>query len=601
MSWERRSAAIEAISALVAERGGGRLSRSAAKQYTDGRFDVAWRLWVDGLSCSRYEFHILVDDDFPYSAPRVAIPDICPLSWPHVERDGLLCLLPPDAAVSVEDPAGVATEVLADACRLVQESVSRRNVDDFRQEFQSYWEIAADRNVGLVVSIVEPVGPSRTIRFSRRKRMLFAGESEDGLVAWMRHRGIQADGSDAAIDEGILLWLPEPLLPDQYPSTAADVRALAQQHLDVGGWQALADLAVRARSRMHVLLGADTPNGVCFGAISFERARRSGFGGPRDPLSKGFRPSRLRRPLLLGRYFAPTTKVHRHVVERADHLWIHGRDRDSRQSVLRKASVAVLGCGSLGGAVARLLAQAGVGNLLLVDPALMAWRNVGRHTLAAPSVAKHKADALAEDIGRAYPHLASIRSSRCRVGPAAHHLVEELEHSNLIVSTMGNWGAESFLNELQRKKTSLPTIIFAWLENRALAAHAVVIQRNTACLRCGVDHLGRPALRAIDWPNDADRLQTPACGAVFSPYGPTELCWAHALVAETTIDTLLDPPTATANHHLWLGQTKRVHQAGGRWSTGIVRKVGNVGKGGFTTDRQWSASPTCPVCGTDKR
>ena len=595
MSWERRSAAIDAISALVLERGGGRLSRSAVKHYADGKFDVAWRLWVDDLPSSRYELHLLVDEDFPHSAPRVAIPGIDPLSWPHVEKDGLLCLLPPDAAVSVEEPANVALEVLADAYSLIQESAQGRNVDDFRQEFQSYWEIDADRNADLVVSIVEPVGPSREICFSRRQRRIFAGDSKDSLIAWMRNRGFQARDGDEAVDAGMLLWLPEPLLPAEYPSTAADVRMLAQQHSDVG-WQVLADLAVRTPARVLVLLGADTLHGACFGAISLRRAQRSGFGAPREPLSKGFRPGRLSRPLSLDRYLAQTSKVQRHVVERADHQWVHGRDRDPRQSVLRKASVAVLGCGSLGGAVARLLAQAGIGNFLLVDPAFMAWRNIGRHTLAASSVAKNKADALAEEVKRDYPHLASIRSSPSRVGPAACHLVEELEHCDLILSTMGDWGGESFLNELQCSNMALPPIVFAWLEDRALAAHAVVIRRSSACLRCGVDHRG-PALRAIDWPNEASVLQTPACGATFSPYGPAELCWAHALVAETAIDTLLDP-SAVVGHRMWLARTERVHEARGCWSPSIIREVGDVGRGGFTVDRQWPASPTCPVCGT---
>ena len=597
MLWARRAAAIEAIGALVAACGGGRLSKNAVKQYRGGEFDVAWRLWVD-LSRSRFEFHLLVDDDFPYSPPRVAMPDIRPLTWPHLEKDGLLCLLPPDAAVSVEDPASVAKEVLADACRLVQECVRGCNVEDFRQEFLSYWEIAADQDSCSVVSIVEPKAPSRAIWLSRGTHTLFAGDSEDSLAAWMRHRGIRMERGEVAFEEGVLLWLREPLLPKEYPSTAADVRVLAEDHADVGQ-PVLANLAVRAASRMHLLLGADTPNGVCFAALSLGRAGRARFGGARDPMSKGFRPGHLDRRVSLDRYLAPTQKVQRRVVQRADHQWIHGRDRDVKQHVLRNAKVAVLGCGSLGAPVARLLAQAGVGNLLLVDPALMDWRNVGRHTLAAPSVEKHKADELAKQIKRDYPHLASIRSFPCRVGPAARHIVEELERCTLIVSTMGNWSAESFLNELQRWNTAMPTIVFAWLEDRALAAHAVVvIQQHAACLRCGVDHVGKPNLHAIDWAKQA-QPQAPACGATFSPYGPAELCWAHALAAETTMDTLLDTP-AHATHRMWLGQTKRIHQAGGHWSAGILREVGDVGRGGFTIDRPWSASPTCSVCGTDE-
>ena len=82
-------------------------------------------------------------------------------------------------------------------------------------------------------------------------------------------------------------------------------------------------------------------------------------------------------------------------VERADHLWIHGRDQDLRQEHLRQARVAILGCGSVGGPLVRLLAQAGVGNFLLVDPGTMDWPNVGRHEMGADSVSRFKAPELA--------------------------------------------------------------------------------------------------------------------------------------------------------------------------------------------------------------
>ena len=38
----------------------------------------------------------------------------------------------------------------------------------------------------------------------------------------------------------------------------------------------------------------------------------------------------------------------RNSVDRVDPAWIHGRDRDARVSRLRGATVAVLGCGSVG-------------------------------------------------------------------------------------------------------------------------------------------------------------------------------------------------------------------------------------------------------------
>ena len=283
------------------------------------------------------------------------------------------------------------------------------------------------------------------------------------------------------------------------------------------------------------------------------------------------------------------------MVDRADHLWIHGRDRDKRQNALRGATVAVIGCGSLGSTVARLLGQAGVGSFLLVDPAIMDWRNVGRHSLGCSSIGQPKADALARELEHSYPHLSSVSSFKCRLGPSARDLIRRLVGCDLIVSTMGDWAGESFLNELQCSNSKVPTIVYGWLEPRALAAHSVVIRRGEACLRCGVDEVGRAKFTVVDWPNGGDQHQMPACGAVFSPYGPADLCWAHGLVTETAIAVLAGEHNG-ASHRVWVGHRRYVEAAGASWTKCLTSEVGDVAEGGFTTERSWTASPDCPVC-----
>ena len=514
------------------------------------------------------------------------------LEWPHVQEDGRLCVLPPDAAISVHDPVAVVCTVLKDACNLVEESVAGTNEDDFRHEFLSYWAIACGDFPNLI-SIVEPRGPGRVVYMYPGEGKVVVGDSQNDIATWMGRRGIGSP-KNTAFEKGVLLWLREPLLPSEYPATAADLRALAERPLD-GEKGLLCALVAREPARIYVLLGADTPNGACFGAVRIDRPQSSSIRRPKKGLSKGFRPGHVPHGVLLDRYFAETKKVLKQRVSRADHLWIHGRDRDERQARLRKAKVAVLGCGSLGSTVARLLAQSGVGNLMLVDPALMDWPNVGRHSLGSSHVARHKADALAEEITRAYPHLASVCWSKSQFGPTARRLIERLVGCDLIVSTMGNWTGESFLNELQYSNADIPTIVYGWLEARALAAHSVVIRRGEACLRCGVDDCGRPLFSAIDWPSEGDMLQVPACGATFSPYGPAELCWAHGLVTEAAVDALTGEQELMS-HRVWVGNTRRVQAGGGRWTEDLTHEVGDVGRGGLTIERRWPVSPECPVC-----
>ena len=95
-------------------------------------------------------------------------------------------------------------------------------------------------------------------------------------------------------------------------------------------------------------------------------------------------------------------------VERADHAWVHGRDHDPRQERLRSARVGIVGCGSIGSPLSRLLAQAGVANFTLIDGQPLDWPNIGRHALGAGAIRRNKAVALAEMLEQDFPHLGEI-------------------------------------------------------------------------------------------------------------------------------------------------------------------------------------------------
>ncbi len=595
---DRRSAAVEKVDGFIAGiPGAGRLPARILDRYRNRGYGLGWRVPVDFSDGNRRDLHVLANGDFPYSPPRIAVDDgPGVLVWPHLEAEGFLCILPPDAAVSSENPAGVAAYVLGQACRLIEESIHGRNIEDFRREFLSYWELAADKGSRNCISLLEPQGPGRRVSVWRGQHTRIVGESPEALHRWLPRWGAKkGEGRDYKLYDGVLIWLPEPLVPAEYPRTAADVRALAQERspeaVDV-----LDGLAASGADEIDVVLGARTPNGACFAAVTVRRPRQAG--APKregNVLVKGFRPGRVPRALLIDRYLSGAAKVTKATVERADHLWIHGRDRDPRQERLRQARVAALGCGSVGGPLARLLAQAGIGNLLLVDPATMDWSNVGRHELGAGSVRRFKAPELAREIEKAYPHLGEVTWRRERVGPKAQSLMDDLASYDLVVSTMGNWSAESFLNDMQQEADGFPPVLYGWVEPNAAAAHAILIPRDDACLRCGMNDKGRLHLPVTNWPNGGDSLQAPACGALFTPYGAAELCWAHALLSEAVIDALTGEASA-ARHRIWIGPRSRVEAAGGSWAAAWITEMGDPGGGGMTAERAWPASASCPVC-----
>lgn len=594
---EWRSLAIAKVDHYIVDANrGARLSACVMDRYRERGYPLGWRVSVDFSDGVRRGLLILADEYFPYTFPRIVLedpPDV--LTWPHLEADGFLCVLPPDSAVSSEDPAGVVEHVLDDACCLINANIAGTNVEDFRHEFDSYWKLAVDKNAPKFISLLDPQGSSRKVSVWRGQNVRVVGESPQSIRRWLsRWRAKKPKGQDYALHDGVMIWLPEPLLPQEYPSTSADVRTLARKRSS-GLVSALEEMVASGVDEIDVLMGAHTPNGACFAAMILRRPRQTGSVRRKtDPLTKGFRPGHVPMNLLVDRYLSGGTKAIKAGVKRADHFWIHGRDHDPRQKRLSHVRVAILGCGSVGGPLSRLLAQAGVGNLLLVDHDVMSWPNVGRHTLGAVAVNRYKATELARVLKQDYPHLGDITWRRMQVGPKAKRLVDELASYDLIISVMGNWAGESFLNEIHRTGDRYPPILYGWLEPHAAAAHAVLVTKNGACLRCGMNDTGNPNLRVTDWP-DGGELQAPACGAHFTPYGPAELCWAHALLAETAIDALMGK-FAMSFHRIWIGARDRIKAAGGDWTPEWVKEIGDPGDGGVTVRRTWPESDSCPAC-----
>lgn len=594
--------AAEAVDRYVTTIPGARRLDHVPDKYRKRGYRLGWDVSIDdfGDRVLRHLF-VLADQDFPYTAPRIALanpPDT--LTWPHLETDGLLCVFPTDAAISNEYPADVVRLLLGQACKLVEENISGSNIEDFRDEFLSYWMIAADTAAREFVSLLEPHGPSRRISIWRGEKKRVVGEDRDTVTRWLTRRGSEKRRNTYNIDEDLLIWLRQPLIPGEYPRSAADVRALAKQDSRVT-LDSLDGLISSTSTDIEVAFGFDTPNGACFAAVTVPAPKKAlGPGHRGDVLTRGFRPGRAPSGVLLGRFFSGASKVTKAVVKRADHRWIHGRDRDSRQPKLRQAHVAIVGCGSLGGLLARLLAQAGVGNLLLIDPDSMEWPNISRHQLGADSVGQPKADELAGEIESAFPHIGAVSSKHIRFGPSAQEIIDELAACDLIVSTTGNWGADSFLNETQRCRDDYPPILYGWVESNAVAAHSVLISREDACLRCGTNDKGRPTLAVSAWPEGSGILQEPACGGIFTPYGPTELCWAHALLSEAVIEALFQQPE-TSYQHVWIGRRNRIEALGGAFTTDWIEQMGDPGAGGITVERHWPASRSCPVCARHAR
>jgi adenylyltransferase/sulfurtransferase len=75
------------------------------------------------------------------------------------------------------------------------------------------------------------------------------------------------------------------------------------------------------------------------------------------------------------------------------------------KAALAQQKIAIVGCGSIGSALADTLVRAGLGSLTLIDPELLKIENTGRHVLTPREVGQPKAEALARRLLEINPAL----------------------------------------------------------------------------------------------------------------------------------------------------------------------------------------------------
>ncbi len=558
---------------------------------------IGWRFTIETPAISR-EVDLLLDRNFPWTQPRITFSDGTGfLQIPHIESDGVMCLLPGQAEVDPENPVGAVRNILAEASKLITENSETVCLEDFRQEFVSYWR--SDNGAPAIRSLLNANGPSRQIKVWRGRGLYVVGENSRQVTQWTEnHLGTAKEGN-RKIESGVLLWLNETLVPSEYPQNAADVLAIAKSRC-VGGEEILREATTSAPDRLLVLFGSQTANGPALAAIVIQKPQAENRGPGRvkvDPIARGFRPGHIpaahTQKMLLGH-----KSVLKSNVTRVDASWVHGRGLDARQELLGKASVTLIGCGSLGSSVGALLAQAGVGKLSLVDPEFLAWTNIGRHVLGAGSVGHSKVEKLAEKLKRDYPHMRAIVSQAKDWQDVSRHHPGILTDADLIISTIGSWGSEGMLNEWHVSHGLKAPLLFGWTEPHAFAGQAVAIIPGNGCFACGLDRVGIPKLRVTEWPPGASTRQEPACGAVFQPYGPVELSYIIATISNLALDLLLGRIDVSISR-IWSASHSRLQEAGGSW-TKAWQDIAGGNTGDFLKELPWPKSAECRYCATGK-
>lgn len=553
-------------------------------------YKYCWRI---PISVDRQDFILLllIDFAFPYSQPKVAIengPKI--LDWPHLENNGMLCLLQEEETVNWKQPVSVTRHVLAKACQLIEQSLSGNFSTEFREEFISYWRLACVGGKHTAISLVEPSGPTRKISICQVDKEYFFGENDEELSNWIENRF--GKKQNISISKTWLIWRKEPWVPAEYPHKSTDIFDLLMSTDDVDA-ETILDFMTNGYL---LLVGSPTSNGNCFASVKHIPPKKQKQGPGRsgaDPISKGFRKS-ISLDVVIRRATGSGSKIERISVERADHWWIHGRDQDHHAQALKNKSVCVVGLGSLGSEVMLMLARSGVGTLKLFDGQTVAWSNLSRHILGANSVGLYKTDACKNLLASQLPHI-NTTSNPKSISGRSNLDIKSMFESDLLLILTGDWLSYLLINEAWILAGRPNAMMVGWMEEHALTTHCVSISQDNdaSCLCCGFNEMGRSSQKVFDFPSGST-LTIPACGGRFSPYGSVALAKASAFVAEQAIDVL--GQVNQERYSVLIGSNNQIQQHKAKWRQDWLQYSGNARDGDLTVDRKWVKNDNCHFC-----
>lgn len=524
-----------------------RLTARALEKLHKG-FDAGWQVSIPAgsLELETVDHLVLaIDAAFPNSQPRIFAPAAgSDYSWPHVEQAGLLCLRPSRNSAPIADRVEMH---LRDAQDLLNFPEPKRR-EEFEREFTAYWShratSSADR--ARVWSLVTPGQETREVAYffdARWNRHVIA-DDKDALKRWLRNAG--ANPSDKQIYPSWLFRLSQPWTPSEFPETGDEITKLLPPYM--------VRKCLEPGLLSPFLFEVVTQTGTAFAAVVLRGAER------RDVM-RGFRHMSKVPPARIINSYAKRP-VERCRVARVDGAWVHGRDHSSSYASVKNRKVAIVGCGAIGAAVARLLAQAGVGEQIFVDADSLSTANVSRHPLGMVHIGLNKASALKEHLRREFPHLTFEHVFRNRVERLTSKDLDQLASADLIISAGIDFDGEAALDHWRRSLARPPAHLSTWVEPYVAAGHAVLLYGRASIL-AGFDGEERPNFRLTDWPDESGALIVEAgCGNSFQPHGVIDLHPTVGMAAGLALDTLLDKVPASCRR-LWMGNPAVVEANGG--------------------------------------
>ncbi len=448
---------------------------------------------------------------------------------PHLSADGYLCYLALESVIfDFFDPIRQTMACLDRAEHILEDILAGKMVDDLAEEFHVTW---GSTSCMLDVNESQP-GVLEAYTFGQKVTLVT--DNKTRTSAKLDAMGFGLPKIELPAFRVGTKSRPIPLQGKWPPKT---VQAFLQ-------WQNTLDPRCRRKieqrllemSRVkatRVLVLIDSPM-VQYGIEVELKRQPSGVG----------KKSSLREDL----YRLPIRRIS---VYRIDDKYLAGRNLPSSKT-LAGLKVGLIGCGTIGGYLAEMLAKAGAGTvggkLTLVDMGSFQPGNLGRHRLGFNALLMSKAEAMHEELRRVAPGIDVMAIA----GDAKETALGPLD---LLIDATGEQALTDWLTWKYAEKVPF---LATWVEGAGVAVRALMKARpEHACARCVSQPPLKDQYRVFDVSPEII-MKGHGCEGLYVPFPASTSVQAAALAMEM-VQAWLDGSETPSFRTRVLDQSREVH------------------------------------------
>lgn len=476
----------------------------------------------------RLEFNNLDFIDLPTISLIEPRPKPLQKPLPHIDRNNTLCYLDKESYyLDRYSPTVAVASIIEQARNVLTDSLTGKNSNDVGYEFSAYWSPSEH-----AILLDSPDARNQLVfqqlkytNINKEERNLLLIGTHDSISKYSAWRGGHLSTSRAGNICWVLLGRP-PLLPSDGSWPPSNPHELYT-------W--LNAIDTNAARRLYNLLGTKTCSR--YPILLLFAWETSLFGVvislPSKLHSSSQDPSRFRKLLLSDHGHYGTRFIRIHIDDSRTKYLI---SRNLAGANLEGKRITLIGCGTIGGHLARLLVQAGAGSqkgeLLLYDNQDLTTGNLGRHYLDGRYLYENKAEGCAHKLKLEFP-----KSNIKAISRNFNHI--KGTRSSLIIDSTGYEAWSTILNDQHLQQTSSsstpPPVLYVWVDGSGYCGRTLHVDGTGGCYRClrnkdGMDRY--PPLSDID---DITPIRY-QCGESYIPFPASASLQAAAMGLEAALD-----------------------------------------------------------------